>query len=86
MAYSFTNVTFVLPNFFYFYMSHNTYRSTDRDAYEDECEQESAVKRSDGELDRSETKEGFEEGLRTQSSNEISAHLTAKRKKSEKDC
>ena len=44
------------------------------------------MKRSDGELDRSETKEGFEEGLRTQSSNEISAHLTAKRKKSEKDC
>jgi len=58
--------------------SHKTRkRSTDRDTYEDECEQE---------LDRSETKEGFEEGLRSQSSNEISAHLTAKRKKSEKDC
>jgi len=67
--------------------SHKTRkRSTDRDAYEDECEQESAVKRIDGELDPSETKEGFEDGLRSQSSNEISAHLTAKRKKSEKDC
>ena len=44
------------------------------------------MKRSDGELDPSETKEGFEDGLRSQSSNEISAHLTAKRKKSEKDC
>ena len=90
MAYGFTKYNHKpyirVTQSFYFYITHNTYRSTDRDAYEDECEQESAVKRIDGELDPSETKEGFEDGLRSQSSNEISAHLTAKRKKSEKDC